>query len=57
MAYLDNILIFSEKLDEHEGHVRTVLEVCQKHSLSLKLSKYKFKVTKTEFLEHVIILE
>ena len=57
MTYLNNILIFSENPDEHEEHVRTVLKICQKHSLLLKLSKCEFGVTKTEFLEHVIISE
>jgi len=57
IAYLDNILIFSENSDEHEEHVRIVLEICQKYSLLLKLSKCEFGVTKTEFLGHVIISE
>ena len=56
IAYLNNILIFSENSDEHEEHMRTVLKICQKHSLSLKLSKCEFGVTKTEFLGHVITL-
>ena len=57
MIYLNNILIFSENFDKHEEHVRTVLKTYQKHSLLLKLSKYEFEVTKTEFLEHIIISE
>jgi len=57
IAYLNNILIFSEKSNEHEKHVRTVLKTYQKHSLSLKLSKYEFEVIKIEFLRHVIISE
>ena len=57
IAYLDNILIFSENFDEHEEHVRIVLEAYQKHSLLLKLSKCEFGVLKTEFLEHIIISE
>ena len=57
MTYLNNILIFSKNFNEHVEHVRKVLEICQKHSLLLKLSKYEFEVTKTEFLRHVIISE
>ena len=55
MTYLNNILIFSKNSDEHEEHVRIVLKTYQKHSLSLKLSKCEFGVTKTEFLRHIII--
>ena len=57
IAYLNNILISSKNLNKHKEHVRTVLKTYQKHSLLLKLSKYKFRVTKTEFLRHVIISE
>ena len=57
MTYLNDILIFSENPEEHVEHVRTVLKICQRHSLLLKLSKCEFEVTKIEFLRHVIILE
>ena len=57
IAYLNDILIFSENFNEHEEHVRTVLKTYQKHSLPLKLSKYEFEVTKTKFLRHIITPE
>jgi hypothetical protein len=42
MAYLDDILIFSDTLDEHGNHVLKVLEALSKAGLHCKPEKYKF---------------
>ena len=57
IAYLDNILIFSETLKEYTEYIYKVLEVYIKYNLRLKLKKYKFRVIRIEFLRYIIILE
>ena len=52
IAYLDDILIFSDSYEEHVQHVRAVLKKLEKASLWLKLKKCKFHVQETEFLGH-----
>ena len=42
IAYLNDILIFSETEKEHEKHVKKVLKGIQEKNLYLKLKKYEF---------------
>ncbi len=39
IAYLDDIVVYSNSLEEHEEHVRLVLVKLQEAGLYLKLSK------------------
>jgi hypothetical protein len=41
IAYLDNILIYSQNEKEHKKHVRTILKLLQKHALAVDPNKYK----------------
>ncbi|KAF8747285.1 hypothetical protein RHS01_11351 [Rhizoctonia solani] len=54
VIYLDNILIFSEKPEEHPNHVREVLSRLMKNQLFCKLSKCHFHVTTVDYLGIVI---
>ncbi|GME31604.1 hypothetical protein GTA08_BOTSDO14299, partial [Neofusicoccum parvum] len=54
MAYLDDILIFSETLEEHKKHVRKVLEALQAKNLSIAPEKCEWHVQRTEFLGFII---
>ena len=54
VAYLDDILIFSNNLEEHRRHVRTILTRVAETGLTLKASKCKFHTTETEYLGYVI---
>ncbi|QRW20752.1 Retrotransposable element Tf2 protein [Rhizoctonia solani] len=54
VIYLDNILIFSEKPEEHPSHVREVLSWLMKNQLFCKLSKCHFHVTTVDYLGIVI---
>jgi hypothetical protein len=54
IVFLDDILIYSKTLKEHEGHVREVLKVLQKEKLYAKLSKCELMRTEVEFLGHII---
>ena len=53
-AYLDDILIYSDTLEEHREHVRLVLEQLQKHGLYLKPEKCEFFRTEVKYLGLII---
>ncbi|QRW23270.1 Retrotransposable element Tf2 protein [Rhizoctonia solani] len=54
VIYLDNILIFSKKPEDHPSHVREVLSRLMKNQLFCKLSKCHFHVTTVDYLGIVI---
>jgi hypothetical protein len=54
LVFLDDILIFSKTLEEHEQHVRKVLETLAKSKLYAKESKCEFFKTEVEFLGHIV---
>lgn len=54
LVFLDDILIYSKTLEEHEQHVRQVLEVLRKEKLYAKESKCEFFRTEVEFLGHMV---
>lgn len=53
-VYLDDILIFSETLEEHRVHVRQVLLRLLENRLFVKGEKCDFHVTSVSFLGHII---
>ena len=54
VVYLDDILIFTRTLEEHQAVTPCILELLQKHKLFLKLDKCKFEKTKVEYLGVII---
>ena len=50
----DDILIYSKSKEDHEGHLRIVLQTLRKHWLYAKFSKCEFWLTKVRFLRHVV---
>ena len=54
VVYLDSILIFTKTLDEHRNIVHQVMELLQKHGLSLKPEKCEFEKTSIEYLGVVV---
>jgi hypothetical protein len=54
VAFIDDILIFSKMEEEHEKHLRLVLEKLRSNKLYAKFSKCEFWLTKVTFLGHVI---
>ena len=54
MVFIDNTLIYSQSEEEHEGHLRIVLQVLRDHQLYVKFSKCEFWLTEVKFLGHVI---
>jgi transposase InsO family protein len=53
-AYIDDILIFLATQEEHEVHVRRVLERLREAGLQADLKKCEFHVTETRFLGFII---
>ena len=57
IAYLDNILVYSNTQQEHTKHVKDVLRCLQKAGLKLNLKKYEFNKPEVEFLGYIIGIE
>ena len=55
VVFVDDILIYSKFEEEHEGHLRIVLQALRDHKLYAKFSKCEFWLTKVRFLGHVVL--
>ena len=53
-VYLDDILIYSNSLEEHEQHVRLILETLRRHGLVASKSKSHLFADRIEFLGHYV---
>jgi len=56
-AYLDDILVFSEKEEEHTEHVRKLLQRLRERGLQLDIDKCEFGVRETKYLGVIITTE
>jgi hypothetical protein len=54
VVFIDNILVFSKTMEEHEDHLRLVLEKLRSNQLYAKFSKCEFWLTKVAFLGRII---
>ena len=54
VVFVDDILIYSQSEDEHEDHLRIVLQALRDHQLYAKFSKCEFWLTEVKFLGHVV---
>jgi hypothetical protein len=54
VVYLDDILIYSRNLEEHNAHVKTILSLLRDNHLYGKMSKCSFFQEQVEFLGHVV---
>ena len=54
VVYMDDILIFTEDLEEHQKVTRRVLEILEKHKLYLRPDKCEFEKTTVEYLGVII---
>ncbi|GJV67708.1 putative reverse transcriptase domain-containing protein [Tanacetum coccineum] len=54
IVFIDDILIYSKSKEDHEVHLKLVLELRKKEKLSAKFSKYEFWLQKVHFLRHVV---
>jgi hypothetical protein len=54
VVFIDDILVYSRSEEEHEDHLRLVLQKLQDHRLYVKLSKCEFWMKQVAFLGHII---
>ena len=53
-AYLDDVFTFSDSIEDHEGHLRTVFTRLRENKLYLKWSKCNLYARRMECLGHII---
>ena len=53
IVYLDDILVYSKNKEEHEQHLRQVLQRLKDNQLYAKLSKCTFFANSIEYLGHI----
>ncbi|GKC32604.1 putative reverse transcriptase domain-containing protein [Tanacetum coccineum] len=54
IVFIDDILIYSKTKEEHEVHLKLVLELLRKEKLYAKFSKCEFWLQEVHFLRHVV---
>ena len=54
MVFIDDILIYSQSEEEHEDHLRIVLQALRDHKLYAKFRKCEFWLIEVKFLGHVM---
>ncbi|KAL2243565.1 UNVERIFIED_CONTAM: Retrovirus-related Pol polyprotein from transposon [Sesamum indicum] len=57
IVFIDDILIYSSSPEEHEQHLRTILQILREKQLYGKFSKCEFWMEKIAFLGHVVSKE
>ena len=54
VVFFDKILIYSQSEEEHQDHLRIVLQALRDHQLYAKFSKCEFWLIEVKFLGHVV---
>ncbi len=54
LVFLDNLIIFSDTIEEHERHLLNVLSRLKEYGLKLFLEKCKFCQTSVRYLGHIV---
>jgi glutaminase len=57
LVFIDDILVYSKNREEHEEHLRLVLQVLREHQLYVKLNKCDFFQKQIHYLGHVLSKE
>jgi hypothetical protein len=57
VVFIDDILVYSKSTEDHEEHLRVVLQRRRDHQLYAKFSKCEFWISEVSFLGHVISSE
>ena len=57
MVFINDILVYSKDAQEHEQHLRIVMETLRKKKLYAKLSKCDFWKKKVSFIGHIVSVE
>nr|GEV11868.1 reverse transcriptase domain-containing protein [Tanacetum cinerariifolium] len=54
IVFIDDMLIYSKNMKEHEERLKAILELLKKEELYAKFSKCEFWIPKVQFLDNVI---
>ena len=54
VVFIDDILVYSKDREDHDTHLRVVLETLRKEQVYAKLSKCEFWLREVSFLGHII---
>ena len=54
VVFIDDILVYSKNKEEHEKHLRVVLQTLKEHQLFAKLKKCELWLDQISFLGHVV---
>ena len=57
VVFIDDILVYSATIEEHEQHLRVVLEKLRQNQLYTKFSKREFWLEEVAFLGHILTAE
>src|SRR5438034_3383193 len=57
IAYLNDILIYSENKENHKKHVKEILKRFQEKNLYLKSEKCEFHKQQIKYLKHIITIK
>ena len=57
IVYLDNVLIYSDNLEQHKRDVRNIINAIYQSGMRLKPSKCEFHQTETEYLGFIVSQE
>ena len=57
IAYLDDIIIYSNSKEEHFQYIKWVLQRLTDKKILVAIKKYKFYITKTKFYRFIIELK
>ena len=54
VVFIDDILVYSKDREDHDTHLRVVLETLRKEQLYAKMSKCEFWLREVSFLGHIV---
>ena len=54
VVFVDDILIYSKSEEDHERHLRVILQTLREHQLYAKFNKCEFWLTEVRFLGHMV---
>ena len=54
MVFIEDILVYSKDWEDHDTHLRVVLETMRKEQLYAKMSKCEFWLREVSFLGHIV---
>ena len=57
VVFIDDILVYSKDTQEHEQHLKIVLQMLREKKLYAKLSKCDFLLKEVSFLGHIVLAE